>query len=111
MTISQRLSTAAANVGTAAANVGTAAANVGTSIQTYLVDETSTSKTTEEVLRAEHQAIWGTDPGSETAYRKHVQEKRQAALCLSGGGIRSAAVSLGVLQALAYRGPLTQFQY
>ncbi len=34
-----------------------------------------------------------------------------AALCLSGGGIRSAAFSLGVLQGLARRGLLRQFHY
>ncbi len=47
----------------------------------------------------------------EAAYRKDVQGKNQAAVCLSGGGIRSAAFSLGVLQVLAYRGLLTQFHY
>ncbi|MGA7333360.1 MAG: patatin-like phospholipase family protein, partial [Pseudolabrys sp.] len=44
-------------------------------------------------------------------YRKKVQEQKQAALCLSGGGIRSAALSLGVLKVLASRGLLTQFHY
>ena len=34
-----------------------------------------------------------------------------AALCLSGGGIRSAAFALGVLQALARFGLLGQFDY
>jgi hypothetical protein len=34
-----------------------------------------------------------------------------SALCLSGGGIRSAAVSLGVIQALADRGLLNKFHY
>jgi hypothetical protein len=33
------------------------------------------------------------------------------ALCLSGGGIRSAAISLGVIQALVDKGLLNQFQY
>ena len=37
--------------------------------------------------------------------------KEQAALCLSGGGIRSAAFSLGVLQALARKGLLSRFHY
>src|SRR5258707_8161411 len=33
------------------------------------------------------------------------------ALCLSGGGIRSAAISLGVIQALVDKGLLNQFHY
>src|SRR5262249_42725218 len=90
------------------------AARAGGSIKNFIVGETSTFKTTEDVLRAEHEAIWGgqlLEAGFEAAYRKSVQEKGQAALCLSGGGIRSAAFSLGILQVLAYRGLLTQFQY
>lgn len=47
----------------------------------------------------------------EAEYRRDVQCRRQAALCLSGGGIRSAAFSLGVLQVLARRGLLKQFHY
>ena len=35
----------------------------------------------------------------------------RAALCLSGGGIRSALFALGVLQALARHGLLKQFHY
>jgi hypothetical protein len=35
----------------------------------------------------------------------------QTALCLSGGGIRSAAFSLGVIQALARKGALEKFDY
>jgi hypothetical protein len=34
-----------------------------------------------------------------------------SALCLSGGGIRSASISLGVIQALADKGLLRQFDY
>jgi hypothetical protein len=80
----------------------------------FIVGEQSTFKTTEDVLRAEYEAIWGDSlpyTGFEAAYRTDVQTKGQAALCLSGGGIRSAAFSLGVIQVLAYRGLLTQFQY
>src|SRR5215469_13704817 len=80
----------------------------------FIFGEPSTSVTTEDVLRKEYEAIWGDtlpQTGFESAYRANVQEKGQAALCLSGGGIRSAAVSLGVIQVLAYRGLLTQFQY
>jgi hypothetical protein len=47
----------------------------------------------------------------ERAYRVAAAGKEQAALCLSGGGIRSAAFSLGVLQALARKGLLARFQY
>jgi hypothetical protein len=42
---------------------------------------------------------------------KHIQEQQPAALCLSGGGIRSATFGLGVLQGLARRGLLDQFHY
>jgi len=88
--------------------------STGSSVKNFFVGEKSTFKTTEDVLRAEYEAIWGRalpQTNFEAAYRKDVQKKRQAALCLSGGGIRSAAFSLGVLQVLAYRGLLTQFQY
>jgi hypothetical protein len=90
------------------------AASARSSAKTFMFGEQSTFKTTEDVLRAEYEAIWGgTLPQTsfEAAYRKDVQMKEQAALCLSGGGIRSAAFSLGVIQVLAYHGLLTQFQY
>jgi hypothetical protein len=67
--------------------------------------------TTEEVLRAEFQEIWGEPVGNTAQYRKRAFEAEQAALCLSGGGIRSAAFALGVLQALAKKGLLTRFHY
>jgi hypothetical protein len=87
-------------------------ASAGSSVKNFILGEKSTFKTTDDVLRAEYEAIWGgTPPSGEAAYRRAVQEKGQAALCLSGGGIRSAAFSLGVLQVLAYHGLLTQFQY
>ena len=38
-------------------------------------------------------------------------EKRYAALCISGGGIRSATFGLGVIQGLARMGLLERFQY
>ena len=49
--------------------------------------------------------------GSKPPTAAPCKKKEQAALCLSGGGIRSAAFSLGVLQVLAYHGLLTQFHY
>jgi len=61
--------------------------------------------TTEEVLRAEANAIHGEDAiagdlhGS--ALYRALGALDSAALCLSGGGIRSAAFALGVIQALA----------
>lgn len=58
------------------------------------------SLTTEEVLRDERRAIWGDDAA-----------RPMAALCLSGGGIRSASFALGVMQALACKGLLTRFHY
>src|SRR5688572_12485059 len=42
---------------------------------------------------------------------KEALKKNQAALCLSGGGIRSAAFALGVLEAFARKGLLTHFHY
>lgn len=41
----------------------------------------------------------------------HALEQPQTALCLSGGGIRSASFALGVLQALARHGLLFGFDY
>jgi len=41
----------------------------------------------------------------------HELAEKRAALCLSGGGIRSATFALGVLQGLARAGLLTQFHY
>jgi hypothetical protein len=61
---------------------------------------------TENVLREEASAIFGVLP--DTLSQKHgsalyreLNKLNSAALCLSGGGIRSAAFCLGVIQALA----------
>src|SRR6266545_3333794 len=43
--------------------------------------------------------------------RIHALEPKRSALCLSGGGIRSASFGLGVLQALARAGVLEKFDY
>src|SRR5262245_5764974 len=59
--------------------------------------------TTAQVLHEEAKAIHGVDPSSlrgEPLYR-FLNGLNQSALCLSGGGIRSAAFALGVIQALA----------
>ncbi|HEU0099249.1 MAG TPA: patatin-like phospholipase family protein [Allosphingosinicella sp.] len=73
---------------------------------------------TADVLAAEYKLIWqaelpaaGTPKEREAAYRKAVLAKNQTALCLSGGGIRSAAFALGVLQALSAKNLLTHFHY
>ena len=52
--------------------------------------------------------------GPDAALKSYFVEalrQKQAALCLSGGGIRSAAFSLGVLQALARHNLLGRFHY
>src|SRR5512147_2107480 len=41
----------------------------------------------------------------------HLSGKRLSALCISGGGIRSATFALGALQGLAEAGMLHQFDY
>jgi hypothetical protein len=88
--------------------------NTGNTVKRLMGGVMSASSTTEDVLKAEYQAIWGGVLPSEkveATYRREVQARNQAALCLSGGGIRSAAFSLGVLKVLAARGLLTQFHY
>jgi hypothetical protein len=44
-------------------------------------------------------------------YRRKAADRNAAALCLSGGGIRSASFALGVLEALSAKKLLTQFHY
>jgi len=62
------------------------------------------------------EAIARVDTARLTALYKEIQNLRgtdgmRSALCLSGGGIRSAAFGLGVLGALARRGVLEKFDY
>lgn len=65
-----------------------------------------------DVLKAEYRLIWGEEAtGGMEDYHTAVLQRRQAALCLSGGGIRSAAFALGVLQALSEKRLLTGFHY
>jgi hypothetical protein len=47
----------------------------------------------------------------ERAIRRAIHARGHAALCLSGGGIRSASFALGVLQGLANRGLLNAFDF
>jgi Patatin-like phospholipase len=54
----------------------------------------------------------GSSGDLEDLYRRiHALEVPRAALCLSGGGIRSASFALGVLQALSRYGLLRHFHY
>ncbi len=64
-------------------------------------------------LADEFAAIHGPDPpvANQADLRRHAAEVGQSALCLSGGGVRSAAFSLGVVQALARAGLLARFHY
>src|SRR5215813_2351080 len=68
------------------------------------------------VLGEEFKALHGDeglDDSSLTALYRSIHELKepQAALCFSGGGIRSASFGLGVLQGLARRGLLLDFHY
>jgi hypothetical protein len=70
-------------------------------------------RTTGDVLWEERRIL---RPGcvegvGESYYRQTAHEHQLSALCLSGGGIRSAAFALGVVQALAAKGVLTSFDY
>lgn len=71
------------------------------------------ARETREVLAAEYRLIWGEElePATEAEYFRRMADKEQAALCLSGGGIRSASFGLGVIQALSGRGLLGKFHY
>jgi hypothetical protein len=64
-------------------------------------------------LAAEFAAIHGAEQpiADLDSYRRSAAAVDQSALCLSGGGIRSASFSLGVIQALARAGLLKQFDY
>lgn len=76
-----------------------------------------------EVLESEFVALHGELPGdypdsadSETRLKSlwaavHGLKEKRAALCISGGGIRSATFGLGILQGLARCGLLDRFHY
>jgi hypothetical protein len=66
-----------------------------------------------EAIHGETQAAaLGQGPdASLQAYYRAALTKDQAALCLSGGGIRSGTFALGVIQALAKKGLLSRFHY
>src|SRR4051812_27854747 len=62
----------------------------------------------EQAGAAEFELLHQRPPGD---YARDAFAVRQSALCLSGGGIRSAAFCLGVLQAFARENRLTHFHY
>lgn len=69
-----------------------------------------------DVLIGEYTALrpgvnFGAQNEAELARKAHSQENPFSALCISGGGIRSATFALGALQALAEHGLLEQFDY
>src|SRR5438093_11673945 len=76
-----------------------------------------------EVLEAEFVALHGELPSdypssseSQTRLKAlwgaiHALKEKRAALCISGGGIRSATFGLGILQGLARCGLLNKFHY
>ena len=70
-------------------------------------------QSTLKVLQDEYSLFWPDEPppDTETDYFKKVNENGQAALCLSGGGIRSASFALGVLQGLSKQRVLDKFHY
>ncbi|HEX9366525.1 MAG TPA: hypothetical protein VF921_07855 [Vicinamibacterales bacterium] len=73
------------------------------------------------VLEDEYRALYGaapldaaapTDPDERLrALHRRIHERGPSALCLSGGGIRSATFALGVLQGLAFAGVLGTIDY
>ena len=71
------------------------------------------------VLESEYEALYGAKPAGlpsddlERLKALHllIHQRRPTALCLSGGGIRSATFGLGVLQALARIGVLGKLDY
>lgn len=69
--------------------------------------------TSQHVLAEEYARIWGDgeDVRNPENYYRQVICKGQAALCLSGGGIRSGAFALGLIQAFARAGLLDRFHY
>src|SRR5258708_2175247 len=73
------------------------------------------------VLEDECRALYGaapldaaapTDPDERLrALHRRIHERGPSALCLSGGGIRSATFALGILQGLAFAGVLGTIDY
>jgi Patatin-like phospholipase len=94
-------------------------AQVRTSVE-RLLGPPSTHLTLATVLEEEERHLSEPHPpdalaGSDNARLRGVLDRRHAvnrsALCLSGGGIRSASFAIGVMQGLACLGLLTDFDY
>jgi Patatin-like phospholipase len=69
-----------------------------------------------QVLAEEYGALrknteWTVDTEQNLLRKMHEGETPLSALCISGGGIRSATFALGVIQAFAEKGILTDFDY
>jgi len=62
-----------------------------------------------KVLRANTE--WTADTEQGLVRKMDDEETPLSALCISGGGIRSATFALGAIQALAEKGILTGFDY
>src|SRR4051812_34924792 len=70
----------------------------------HIADRTSIETTFGSLLRS-------TEQRRLFDVRRRIHAKGHAALCLSGGGIRSASFAMGVIQGLARRGLLSRFDY
>ncbi len=64
----------------------------------------------EDAFPAEMKRVYDLRVG-EAVSRVHSLEKKRSAVCFSGGGIRSGTFALGVVQSLAERGLLKEFDY
>ncbi len=64
-----------------------------------------------EILPADKRVSAPSERARLEAIQKKLHQARRSALCLSGGGIRSATFGLGVVQALAKHKLLTSFDY
>src|ERR1700694_3302934 len=69
-----------------------------------------------QVLREEYRVLrenteWAADTEQGLFRKMHDREAPLSALCISGGGLRSATFALGAIQAFAEKGILTDFDY
>ena len=67
--------------------------------------------TFDQVLEDEYRYLHGAAAAADQDVRRRHEQAGHAALCLSGGGVRSASFGLGVLQGLARAGVLEGFDY
>jgi Patatin-like phospholipase len=66
---------------------------------------------TEEYRVLRESTEWAADTEQGLFRKMHDRESPLSALCISGGGIRSATFALGAIQAFAEKGILTDFDY